>query len=398
MERGLTIATDLQTAASVQPRAGAGDRNATFAWLEAILILMVVDCHAGSALGFLSGVFPYDSFFMPAFVAVSGYFWRYQPLGGLLRKKLRTQLAPYLAWSGAGILVSHLVNKALGLHWLDFIKHEPLSKVLWTTFAMKPPTSANGAAWFLIMLFWLQVVYALLQAGLIRDRRRGNYAALVVLLALACVSVQLCVLGYQEDDHLCFFLRQTFYLVFFHTGHMLRSYWEEPLRRIAPTRVIGICLAANVALIACFDKQVTFPSTSYMVTFHVWWLPFVTSVTGFLFWYEVSSFLARSVGEIPAVALLSRNSSTIMQVHLFGECLPLLTSILLARWGLVAPLPAKVLKKIQATAWSRTAVPHVLLFACGLGLSLMVILALGAVRRRVGGRGRRLGRHGQLAD
>lgn len=51
-------------------------RNQTFQWLEALAIIMVIDDHVGTGVGFLSSIFPYDSFFMPMLVFVSGYFFK----------------------------------------------------------------------------------------------------------------------------------------------------------------------------------------------------------------------------------------------------------------------------------------------------------------------------------
>lgn len=50
--------------------------NYTFAILSAIGIVMVISAHAGSALNLFSDYFPYNSFFMPMFIFISGYFFK----------------------------------------------------------------------------------------------------------------------------------------------------------------------------------------------------------------------------------------------------------------------------------------------------------------------------------
>ena len=57
-------------------------RNMTFNCLQALLILMVIDDHVSSRIGLLTSIFPYDSFFMPFFVFISGYFASMQNHGG----------------------------------------------------------------------------------------------------------------------------------------------------------------------------------------------------------------------------------------------------------------------------------------------------------------------------
>lgn len=75
-------------------------RNQIFQYLEAIGILMVIDDHTGTTVGFLSGVFPYNSFYMPMFVFISGYFYREQAVWQNVRHKARHLLLPYLIWGG----------------------------------------------------------------------------------------------------------------------------------------------------------------------------------------------------------------------------------------------------------------------------------------------------------
>lgn len=49
------------------------NRNQTFQWVEALAILMVLDDHMSTRIGILSSIFPYNSFYMPMFVFISGY-------------------------------------------------------------------------------------------------------------------------------------------------------------------------------------------------------------------------------------------------------------------------------------------------------------------------------------
>jgi len=51
-------------------------KNQTFQYLKAIAILMVIDDHMSTRIGILSSLFPYNSFYMPLFVFISGYFFR----------------------------------------------------------------------------------------------------------------------------------------------------------------------------------------------------------------------------------------------------------------------------------------------------------------------------------
>ena len=47
--------------------------NQIFQYLKAIAILMVIDDHMSTRIGILSSIFPYNSFYMPMLVFISGY-------------------------------------------------------------------------------------------------------------------------------------------------------------------------------------------------------------------------------------------------------------------------------------------------------------------------------------
>ncbi len=54
--------------------------NKTMMLLSAIGILMMVDNHASEPVSLMTKVFPYNSFFMPLFIFISGYFFYYNKI------------------------------------------------------------------------------------------------------------------------------------------------------------------------------------------------------------------------------------------------------------------------------------------------------------------------------
>ena len=53
-----------------------GKSNKEFMLLSAIGIIFVVDAHAWTSLSLFTAYIPYNSFFMPMFVFISGYFFK----------------------------------------------------------------------------------------------------------------------------------------------------------------------------------------------------------------------------------------------------------------------------------------------------------------------------------
>ena len=90
--------------------------NKKFMLLSTIGIFMVVDSHTFTAFNLFGDYIPYNSFFMPMFVFISGYFNKVDSstkLSTYLWKKIKTLLLPYL-----GISVA-----VFGMQWLiDFYK------------------------------------------------------------------------------------------------------------------------------------------------------------------------------------------------------------------------------------------------------------------------------------
>ena len=82
-------------------------RNQTFQWLEALAILMVLDDHVSTRIGILSSIFPYNSFYMPLFVFISGYFYRDRSIIQNIKHKTIHLLLPLFGhWQGKLFLIS----------------------------------------------------------------------------------------------------------------------------------------------------------------------------------------------------------------------------------------------------------------------------------------------------
>ncbi len=83
---------------------------------------MVIDDHAGTRIGFLSSFFPYNSFYIPLFVFISGYFYRKMPIADNIRHKAKRLLLPYLIWAAVGDLIAFVLLKAVILFWYKLLQ------------------------------------------------------------------------------------------------------------------------------------------------------------------------------------------------------------------------------------------------------------------------------------
>lgn len=270
-------------------------RNQTFNYLYAMAILMVIDDHCSTRIGLLSSIFPYNSFYMPLFVFASGYFFNMR--GGILSflgHKIRKLLVPYLLWNVAAMAVAFLLDRWTGVDWVQ----RPSLYTVAYMLGNQSPTSLNGAAWFVNMLFWVSVGYGLLR-WIVKPGRRNDALLTALLTAAGFAAVQLCIMGYPaQNGAWLFLLRNLFYAQFYHDGYMFRRYGERLLRRCSRTVVCSLCMLVNAALLLAFGSKINFYSTAGMRSFSVWYLPLLTSATGILFYYEIMSYLPSGSGRI----------------------------------------------------------------------------------------------------
>ena len=87
--------------------------NKKFMVLSAIGIFMVVDHHTFTAFNLFGDFIPYNSFFMPMFVFISGYFNKVDGTTNLwtyLKKKVRTLLVPFFGIAAFVLLIEQLMD------------------------------------------------------------------------------------------------------------------------------------------------------------------------------------------------------------------------------------------------------------------------------------------------
>lgn len=134
-------------------------RNQTFQWLEALAIIMVIDDHISTRVGILSSVFPYNSFYMPMLVFISGYFFKNRSVGEGIQHKVLNLLVPYVIWCLVGDALAYALFHYGVVNWYS----NPFDlRIMQNLLFLGPPSSITGAGWFVIMLFWVEVGYLVL--------------------------------------------------------------------------------------------------------------------------------------------------------------------------------------------------------------------------------------------
>ena len=86
--------------------------NQQFAILSTLAMIFTVMGHTGVSTGTIDWLFPYDSYHMPLFVFISGYFFKteevcWKKTGHYLWKQMKRLLIPFFAWNLIGYVTTN---------------------------------------------------------------------------------------------------------------------------------------------------------------------------------------------------------------------------------------------------------------------------------------------------
>ena len=292
-------------------------RNLIFSYLEAIAILMVIDDHTGTHINILANIFPYNSFYMPLFVFISGYFYKKQGVLKNIKNKIIHLFIPYIICTLIGNGIAFILEKNNLVYWYESIS----STSIWQWLTVCPP-STTSAAWFAIMLLWVSIAYNSI-CGIIKSESKSvAYIMLIALICIGEISVHFCMRGYNTNLNYLPWLRMAFYIQFYHLGVMFKKYWESYIQKMHIEIVCGLCVLINLLLFNFYGRDISFPSSCWMGNFKSWYLPIITSITGILFWYKIMQVFSEKIGEVKIIEFLAQNTFLIMEIHLFFINIP----------------------------------------------------------------------------
>ena len=298
--------------------------NKKFMVLSALGIFMVVDSHTFTALNLFGAFIPYNSFFMPMFVFISGYFNKVNSDTKLLPymgKKVKTLLVPY-----AGItLLVFVIQQLMNLFKQGAIEGIPSwypAYVLERVVTVGSPFSLAAPMWFVITLFFVQTVYAILKKLL--GKIWNSYVMIAVFFILHLRVVYMA--KYMDPEVLHGFLlplKVLFFLPFLELGIIYRDHLEEKHSAMSGGCKIGlmtILLVINMirtmylpaAYDVAFDSidELSGFTSPYIVT------PFVSSVVGILFWITFIELAGKPLYESRFVNYMSCNTFWIMGLQI----------------------------------------------------------------------------------
>ena len=331
--------------------------NKKFMVLSAIGIFMVVDHHTFTAMNLFGDFIPYNSFFMPMFVFISGYFNKVDSDTKLLTytwKKIKSLLFPYLGICLLVLVIQFFMN----LFKTETFESFPSGYLLYMlerVVTLGSPFALVTPMWFVITLFSLLLVYALLKKILGKIWNNFIMFALFVVLHLASIYLAKTL----DPESIYWFLlplKVFFFLPFLELGIIYRDHLERKHASLEGGGKIAILFALlvfnmirTIYLPTAYD--VAFDTIDEMAGFTSPFIvtPLISSLVGILFWLTIADLIEKSVSGSKFINYMSCNTFWIMGLHI--AFFNIFNCILMLICKVVAPLPYFSVETFRETEW-----------------------------------------------
>lgn len=251
---------------------------------------------------------------MPLFIFISGYFFHAYDFRTFLTKKVKHLLIPFLLWNAFyGILIQFLFNS--GFTKIRYTTD--LSAFLWNSLICAWPTAFNGPSWFVIILFWSQLLY-----WTIHKITRGNVVISGCIVAIAyLLSLWLTFHGYSSWMHGAGIgiERILFFLLFYYAGGIYHAYIEKESNfcwKNIFTKII-ICFSINIIILHFIEKKITYNIHLMSYPVQNYWLPLITACTGIYLYMQFSRIIIEKVKRHQILDFIGRHTYSVMTHHQF---------------------------------------------------------------------------------
>lgn len=303
---------------------GIKDENITVRILGALGIIFVVAGHLDLQIFNVFGLFPYYSFHVYIFLFISGYFLKEKDendITGYVKRKIKNLLVPYFVWN----LFYGIISTALNSQGITVGQNISLYNLFIAPFLGGHQFMFNFPAWFIPALFLTEIINIFVRkiAFVVLNRVKKEYVELLLFIGytiLGILTVWLAigghVWGHYKDIGRIFIM---FFGIQF--GRIYKLFVEGRLKDTALLDVIYIAILLVIQfLITHFCGGLAF-STVWVTGFaNGPVIPFITVMTGILFWLRISHLLSL-LGEAFSVnrmlIYIGRNTFKVMMHHIF---------------------------------------------------------------------------------
>ena len=295
--------------------------NKKFMVLSTLGIIMVVDAHSWSELSLFTNFFPYNSFFMPMFVFISGYFNQIDKNTDLylyIKRKFVSLFFPFFIISFVAYLVQLIVEMIRNGKILFGIPEmvKALSGILSTGYFVP----IAGPMWFVPTLFAVECFYALIKKCILQKMKWNSGIAFLVFTGMNFWVVFDSRRNYGTTNGLLLIYKCMFFLVFMECGLIYKHYLEERLRKVNQLVVLIILLLVNMGRMMVLPRayDVAFNDIALMKGFTSPYFvtPLISSIAGILFWLTMVELFGEAIYRNKTINYVSQNTFWIMGMHI----------------------------------------------------------------------------------
>lgn len=285
--------------------------------LSALGILFVLDSHVGPNFSDKFGVFPYDSFFMPMFAFISGYFFSEKHIESwdsvihFTDRKIRNLLIPYFLW----IIFYGILTDILRYFDLLEIGVSSFRELIYSIVTGGTSFDFNDPAWFVPLLFCVTITYVLIRK--FAGRHWNHYIAMAVFALLGAGAVAISRTESYPYKAIML-LKVSCFLQHYHLGVLFREKLEKWFDRLHPLLICIPAATINWHLISIYGSGISIPMYATMKGFALDapFIPLIASITGIAFWLKISKILVPILGQNKIVNFISDNTFFFMTHHL----------------------------------------------------------------------------------
>lgn len=290
--------------------------NYQFKVLYAIGIFMVVAGHArADDFLFWNEVLHVAGFHMALFAFASGYFYSEKSEdkpGAYIWRKTQHLLIPFLLWNifyGVVVFVLSKFGYTIGtpVTWQKFV---------YQSFTGNPPFAFNVPSWFVLPLFYTQVINVLVRCFF--RKFQGLIKELIFLGASFLIGFAAIILaGPEENTGFSLHIYQMMYFMPFYTLGIFYKRYLEKKDKLSSFWYFTIIVLIELCYILLMGSS---PVYSIIGMFHFDnpVLTYFMGIVGIAFWLRVSKILAPAIGKSKPLNLVADNTFSIMTNHELG--------------------------------------------------------------------------------
>ncbi len=263
------------------------DERLYFNIFKSLAIMLVVSGHLGGLFDNIGipiwsnkQLFTAYSFHMPAFIFVSGYFYKTkyeENISQYINKKVKSLVIPYYKVNlFYGILTSILLYFGL------FKKEQPLNlyNLIINPWISGYQFNLNGPGWFVLFLFLLQSIYLILRILIRKIKSKEFIKDIVLLVIFICIGFLVAYISigfdYNNNPVLWVLLRVLYGAQFYHGAYVLRLYFINKI----PLNIISfavLCISKVIYILVIGNNTLSLRTLQF---YDKIFEPFVVSILG----------------------------------------------------------------------------------------------------------------------